>query len=313
MEKKKIETLPLFRTVGQKIENGKDPSCPGSTLFRFPLGGDAELEAAIQSAQKGFQSWSSKPLKERLQILHGVAAEMRRSRADLIGAMLTNTGKTVAEADVEVSEAIDFVAYYGQQIEQFHSMNDLGFSPKGVAAVLSPWNFPCSIPTSGIAASLAAGNSVIFKPAPEAVLVGWILAEIFWKAGIDKEMLAFFPCEDEPIGSKLVRDARIACVLLTGGTATAKQLLQLRPSLDLMAETGGKNAIIVTGMADRELAIRDLVHSAFGYAGQKCSACSLAILEKEIYFDPDFRRQLRDAAASLQWAPHGTARPRSTR
>jgi RHH-type proline utilization regulon transcriptional repressor/proline dehydrogenase/delta 1-pyrroline-5-carboxylate dehydrogenase len=298
---KKIATLPLFPgSSGLKLEAGRDPSCPDSTLFRYPLPGTKELETALATAQEGFDSWSATPLEERLPFLHAAAQEMRRARGALIGAMVANTGKTVAEADAEISEAIDFLSYYRHQCFTLQVLKDLSFTPKGVTAVLSPWNFPCSIPVSGIAAALAAGNSVLFKPAPEAVLVGWILVNLFWKAGIGKQALQFFPCQDEPIGSGLVSDPRIASVVLTGSTATAKQLLKLRPGLDLMAETGGKNALIVTGMADRELAVRSLVHSAFGYAGQKCSACSLAILEKEVYFDDNFRKQLRDAAASLK-------------
>ena len=101
----------------------------------------------------------------------------------------------------------------------------------------------------------------------------------------------------------LIHDPRVNCVILTGGTATAKKFLKMRPGLDLAAETGGKNSIIVTALSDRDLAIKDLLHSAFGHAGQKCSAASLAILEAEVYDDPHFRRHLRDAAASLKVGP----------
>ena len=148
-------------------------------------------------------------------------------------------------------------------------------------------------------AALAAGNCVLFKPAPEAVLSGWELVKILWDAGIPKKVLQFIHCEDEPIGSRLIQDKRIDCVILTGATATAKLFLRLRPDLELFAETGGKNAMIVTGLSDRDLAIKDAVSSAFGHSGQKCSACSLLILEKEVYDDPHFLSQLKDAVESL--------------
>jgi RHH-type proline utilization regulon transcriptional repressor/proline dehydrogenase/delta 1-pyrroline-5-carboxylate dehydrogenase len=180
-----------------------------------------------------------------------------------------------------------------------HFLPDIQWQPKGPILVASPWNFPCSIPIGGIIAALAAGNSVIFKPAPEAVLIGWELVNILWDSGVDRSVLQFFTCPDDPIGSRLIQDPRLSSVILTGATSTAQRLMKLRPGLDLHAETGGKNAVIVTSLADRDLAIKSIVQSAFGHAGQKCSACSLVILESEVYEDMHFRKQLADAAASL--------------
>jgi RHH-type proline utilization regulon transcriptional repressor/proline dehydrogenase/delta 1-pyrroline-5-carboxylate dehydrogenase len=144
---------------------------------------------------------------------------------------------------------------------------------------------------------------VIYKPAPEAVLTGRELIQVFWEAGVPKNQLQFLPISDDQ-ASVLVQDPRVDCVVLTGGTATAKKILSLRPGLDLIAETGGKNSLIVTALSDRDLAVGDIVQSAFGFSGQKCSACSLAILEAEVYHDLKFRRQLKDAVASL---PVGSA------
>src|SRR5262249_57809351 len=119
------------------------------------------------------------------------------------------------------------------------------------------------------------------------------------EAGIPREVLQFVPCRDDEVGRALVVDPRVDGVILTGSIEPARRFLDWRPDLALFAETSGKNAIIVTGLADRDQAIKDLVRSAFGHAGQKCSAASLAIVEAEVYDDPNFRRQLRDAAASL--------------
>jgi RHH-type proline utilization regulon transcriptional repressor/proline dehydrogenase/delta 1-pyrroline-5-carboxylate dehydrogenase len=172
--------------------------------------------------------------------------------------------------------------------------------PLGVVVVTPPWNFPLSIPAGGVLAALAAGNAVVLKPASEAVLVGWGLARALWDAGVPRDVLQFLPCPDDDVGRGLVTDPRVGGVILTGSVETARLFLRWRPDLPLFAETSGKNAIVVTSLADRDQAIRDLVRSAFGHNGQKCSAASLAICEAEVYDDPDFRRQLRDAAASLE-------------
>lgn len=231
---------------------------------------------------------------DRFYALGKVANLLRAKRKELIIVMMKEGNKTIFEADTEVSEAIDFVEYYRRSVKNWPDS-----TPKGIGLVLSPWNFPLAIPTSGIAAALAAGNSVIFKPAPETPLIGWTLIQIFWEAGIPKEALQFVFCDDEPPGSMLVKDERISFVILTGSTDTAKYLLKLRPSLSLMAETGGKNAMIVTDLADRDQAIKDIVTSAFSHAGQKCSAASLLILEAPVYDDPNFLSQLKDATLSL--------------
>lgn len=307
---KSIEAIPLVIGgediySGEAIEKGEDPAFPGKELYKYVLADSNQLEDVLNAAVAGFNSWSGKPLRERMLLLEEVAHALRLHRRSLIGAMVADTGKTVSEADAEVSETIDFAEYYRRSIEEVHFFKDIRWTPKGAILIAPPWNFPCSIPAGGIIAALAAGNSVIFKPAPEAVLTGWHLANIMWEAGIDKGALQFFTCRDDTIGSRLVQDPRIAAVVLTGASATAKKLLKLRPGLDLIAETGGKNAIIISNMADRDLAIKNLVQSAFGYSGQKCSACSLAILVGEVYDDPLFMEKLRDAVASLsvgsQW------------
>lgn len=290
----------------QTVE-GQDPSRPGVILYRSMCASSEQIDFAIQVASKAQEAWGNNTFEQRSLLLAEVAKRIRNARADLIGVMIADTGKTIPEADVEVSEAIDFAEYYRRTVEELELFEDLKWKPKGVTLVASPWNFPCSIPAGGILASLAAGNCVLFKPAMESIWVGWELIKLFWEAGISKEVLQFVPCFDEPTASQIVKDPRVKCVLLTGATTTAKHLLKLRPGLDLAAETGGKNAMIITRMSDRDLAIKDLVQSAFGHAGQKCSACSLAICEAEVYDDPHFRQQLKDAAASLHvgtaWNP----------
>jgi len=272
----------------------------------LPLTTDpSQLEQVVQTAVEAYPAWSASSFQERATLLYRVANALRKRRGKLIGSMVAETFKTIPEADTEVSEAIDFAEYYRRNLEELQTLDGVKFSSKGVVLVAPPWNFPCSIPAGGVAAALAAGNTVILKPAPEAVGVSVELVEAFWEAGVSRQVLQIISCADEPLGSALIRDPRMACVILTGATETAKLFLTLRPGLDLAAETGGKNALIVTALADRDLAVKDMIQSAFGHAGQKCSACSLAILEAEVYDDPNFRKTLRDAAASLhvgtQW------------
>ncbi|OYV06935.1 MAG: hypothetical protein CFE26_03640 [Verrucomicrobiales bacterium VVV1] len=156
------------------------------------------------------------------------------------------------------------------------------------------------MPCGSILAALIGGNTVILKPAPETVLTAWVLVNCLWRAGIPKDVLQFVPCPDNEIGRSLVTDDRIGAVILTGAYETARMFLDWKPSLRLFAETSGKNSLIITAAADPDQAIKDLVKSAFGHAGQKCSAASLAIVEAEVYDSPGFRRQLKDAAQSLR-------------
>lgn len=269
---------------------------------RHALGQKEHIDFLFESARKsqGVLEWiKTSPQKKAIRV-SAVAHAFREKRGELIKAMTLNTAKTVAEGDVEVSEAIDFIEYYARNLLDWMDFQDIEWSPLGTVLVASPWNFPCSIPVGGIAAALLTGNAVIFKPPPEAVWVGWMIAELFWKAGISKEVLQFFPCEDETTGTALIQDPRLDMIILTGATSTARKMLKECKGAKLMAETGGKNCMIITALSDRDLAIKDLLQSAFGHAGQKCSACSLAILEKEVYEDESFLEQLKDAAESLQ-------------
>ena len=238
--------------------------------------------------------------QQRHALLREAAQNLRQRRGDLIGAMVADGGKTVAEADPEVSEAIDFCEFYPLTAVDWRASRDHHDRPRGVVAVVTPWNFPLAIPCGGIAAALAAGNTVILKPAAETVMIAWMLCEAFWDAGIPRDALQLVPCDDAVAEQGLVGNASVNTVILTGGTSTAKRMLSVRPGLHLLAETGGKNATIVTAMADRDLAIKHVVHSAFGHSGQKCSATSLLLLENEVFHDEKFKATLADAVESIR-------------
>jgi RHH-type proline utilization regulon transcriptional repressor/proline dehydrogenase/delta 1-pyrroline-5-carboxylate dehydrogenase len=238
-------------------------------------------------------------------VLDQIAVEIADARADVIAAMVHETAKTVAEGDVEVSEAIDFARYYADCTLTLDALASEGLHAAGggVIVVASPWNFPFSIPAGGVLAALAAGHGVILKPAPEAVLTGWRLADLCWTAGVPRSLLQFLPCDDDDAGLRLVGHPDVRSVILTGSYDTAMMFLERFPHMDLRAETSGKNAIVLSATADLDLAINDLVRSAFGHAGQKCSAASLAIVEGTLYDSDAFRRRIADAVRSLRVGP----------
>ena len=285
---------------------GRDPSRPEvNVAYRYAQAKPGHIELALKAAVAAQAVWQSWRIDERKQILVQVAEKLASQRGDLIGAAILDGGKTVEQADVEVSEAIDFANYYPRSFESIIAqLTDCAFTPFGTVLITPPWNFPIAIPCGGILAALMAGNSVILKPAPETVLVAWHLVNAMWDAGVPKNVLQFVPTTDDAVGQSLVTDTRIDAVILTGAYETAQLFLGWKPDLRLLAETSGKNSMIISGLADHDQAIKDLVQSAFGHNGQKCSAASLAVLEAEVYDNPDFRRQLKDAAASL---PVGSA------
>jgi RHH-type transcriptional regulator, proline utilization regulon repressor / proline dehydrogenase / delta 1-pyrroline-5-carboxylate dehydrogenase len=277
-----------------------DPSRPGVVVARYRQADAGQIQRAIECAASDPSKWRSMPADERYQRLRRVAQELRKRRADLLGAALADGGKTLLEGDPEVSEAIDFVEFYSKTAVDLHNKPELKAKPRGVIAVISPWNFPIAIPCGGIAAALAAGNTVILKPASDTTLPARVLCECFWDAGVPREALQFVICSGGDAGKHLLSDSAINTVILTGGTETAQRILAGRPDLHLLAETGGKNATIVSNLSDRDMAIKNVLHSAFSHAGQKCSATSLLLLDDEVYHDKKFREGLIDALQSLK-------------
>ena len=234
--------------------------------------------------------------QNRAAVIDEIGNVVARRRGEALAVMARETGKVVLEGDPEVSEAIDFCRWYAR-----HTIDDPAFEPYGRVVVASPWNFPLAIPMGGVTAALAAGSRVVLKPAPEVVEVGRFVAECCWEAGVPRDVLELAVVDDGEEGKQLILSAD--AVVLTGSYETAQLFLSWRPSLRLHAETSGKNALVITASADIDLAVRDLVRSAFGHAGQKCSAASLAIVEASVHDDPRFTRQLADAVRSLPVGP----------
>lgn len=258
------------------------------------------VQAMIDAAQEDKSEWRKTTMQQRSEILHKVADRLCESRGDLIGCMAATTRKTFMEGDVEVSEAIDFCRFYPDSMEAFHNLETVSYAPKGIVLVISPWNFPLAIPVGGVAAALSGGNSVILKPATVSYPIALEFAKCFWDAGVPKDALQLVCTKSRDALNILTASPVIKHTILTGGTDTAFNLLKNNPTCPLSAETGGKNAIILTESGDMDHAILNIVSSAFGNAGQKCSACSLLLVEKGVYDNPEFKSKLKDAVTSLQ-------------
>jgi len=259
-----------------------------------------DMRIALVTAKEDADGWSILSVSERQKVLMEVADEMKRARGDLIGIAAAEVGKVFTETDVEVSEAIDFLNFYPYSVAKISALTGVETRGKGVGLVISPWNFPVAIPVGGIAASLAAGNRVIFKPAEDSILCGYRLCQCFWEAGVSKNTLQFVPGKGSDAGTHLVPSSDIDFTIFTGSDETAYRIIEARPDIALSAETGGKDASIVTAMADRDQAIKNVIISAFHNSGQKCSATSLLVLEKELYEDKEIRRSIKEAVESLE-------------
>jgi RHH-type proline utilization regulon transcriptional repressor/proline dehydrogenase/delta 1-pyrroline-5-carboxylate dehydrogenase len=257
--------------------------------------------AGVQSALETAQNcrWSNTTPQERAVLLHRAAQTLEAARGQLIACMRLDANKRPYESDVEVSEAVDFANYYAHRILDTAFHDGSTPTPHGTIVVAPPWNFPCAIPCGSILAALATGNAAILKPAPEVIQTGWEIVKCLWEAGIPRDALQFLPCPDNEVGKSLVSSEKVHGIILTGSSLTADMFQSWNKDLKLFAETSGKNALIITAASDPDLAAKDLIKSAFGHAGQKCSAASLGLIESDLYHNEFFMNQLRDAAASF--------------
>ncbi len=282
------------RVVARSAEPGW-----ADTLRMPPIIDADDIDPVVAAARTAAVDWAARPADERAAILDRCAELLARRRGHLISVAAAEAGKTPAESDPEVSEAIDFARYYGHRARELDAVRGARFRPDRLIVVAPPWNFPIAIPAGGTLAALAAGAAVICKPAVSTPRCAMAVLETLWEAGVPTEVcLAMFP-DEGPAGRLLISHPGVDRVLLTGATATAALFSTWRAGRAVNAETSGKNAIVITPAADRDPAVAALVHSAFGHAGQKCSAASLAILVGSVNDSARFRRQLVDAAASL--------------
>ncbi|WP_146360491.1 bifunctional proline dehydrogenase/L-glutamate gamma-semialdehyde dehydrogenase [Arthrobacter yangruifuii] len=278
---------------------------PGSDLGKAAVAAaavntEAELDAVITTAVTTAKAWGALSGGERAEVLHRAGEVLEARRAELMEVMAAETGKTLDQSDPEVSEAIDFAHYYAELARELDTVEGARFVPSRLTVVTPPWNFPVAIPAGSTLAALAAGSAVVIKPARQSARCGAVMVEALWEAGVPRDVLQLVQLGEQELGRQLISNPAVDRVILTGGYETAELFRSFRPDLPLLAETSGKNTVIVTPSADFDLAARDVAASAFGHAGQKCSAASLVILVGSVAKSPRFRNQLVDAVQSLK-------------
>ena len=302
-----------FRLTGPLMES-RNPAHPTEVVARVQSAAIVDVAASVEVAVSSAADWGRRSAAARSAIIRRAAVLMRERRYELAAWEILEVGKPWREADADVAEAIDFLEFYAGQLDRLASPLQLGrypgernhrvYTPRGVAAVIAPWNFPLAIPAGMVSAALVTGNTVLFKPSERSPLLGCLLTEILLEAGVPPGALICLPGGAE-IGRALAASAAVSTIAFTGSKDVGLQLLAgataVQPGQRLVkrviAEMGGKNAIIVDETADLDEAIAGVVASFTGYAGQKCSACSRAIVHEGVY--DQFLARLHDAVMSL--------------
>ncbi len=295
-------TIAANRVWAAAVLRSPRPSAPAQVV------GERAVDEAVARAVAAAAAWEDAGVGRRADFLLAAADVMAAGRGEAVAAMATETGKVLEEADADVDEAVDHARWYAAGAGSLGVLlaeldGAVQSQPLGPVVVAPPWNFPYAIPAGGALAALAAGNPVLFKPSPEAQAIGSLLARQLHEAGISDQVLQFLPMADGDAARRLVAHPRVGGVVLTGSQDTADRFARWAPQRRLLAETSGKNAIVVGATADIDQAVRDVVASAFGHAGQKCSAASLAIVVAPVYDRSPFLRQLADAVRSLRVGP----------
>ncbi len=298
------ETVPL-RIGGKervpRVREVRNPSNPEEILGRVAQAGDDEARASVRAADEVFADWRRVPAKERAMILFRAASVMRRRRLELVATEVLEAGKTWPEADADVAEAIDFLEYYGRQMIRLAGpvavtpirgeWDEAFYVPLGAGVIIPPWNFPLAILTGMTSAALVTGNPVVLKPASPTPLIAARLVEVMDEAGLPPEVLQFLPGPGARIGDILTSDVHTRFVSFTGSREVGLRIARMAAEVGagqrwikkVVAEMGGKDAIVVDETADLDAAADAIVASAFGFQGQKCSACSRAILTNAIH------------------------------
>ena len=278
-----------------------DPARPSILVARSAQCGTQHALDALAAAAVAQPAWAAWSAERRAEVLFGAAEWMRERRDSLAALMTYEAAKPWTEADADVCEAIDFCEYYGREAIRLGrggpvqsppgEANTLHYRPKGIGVVISPWNFPLAIPTGMVVAALVAGNSVVLKPAEQTPAVAYKLVEALEVAGLPPGVLGFLPGLGEEVGAPLVADARTGFIVFTGSSAVGQQIIrtaaEVAPGQNhvkrVVAEMGGKNALVIDADADLDQAVPAIVKSSFGYAGQKCSAAARIIVHRSVH------------------------------
>lgn len=292
-----------------------NPARPDEIVARMPGAAPGDIDHAVGTCLRAWDTWREKTAEHRADILRRAAAAMRERKSELAAWEVLECAKPWREADADVAEAIDFLEFYAREWLRLAAPTRLGripgelnhrlLDPRGVTAVISPWNFPLAIPMGMVSAALVTGNPVIFKPSERSSLIGQLLVSVLHEGGVSPDILICMPGGPE-VGQALARHRDVATIAFTGSKKVGLELLRETATVPpgqrmvkrVIAEMGGKNAIIIDDTADLDEAVTGVVVSATGYAGQKCSACSRVIVHEAVY--EVFIRRLREALRCLR-------------
>jgi RHH-type proline utilization regulon transcriptional repressor/proline dehydrogenase/delta 1-pyrroline-5-carboxylate dehydrogenase len=299
-----------------------DPSDPARVVGTVSSATAADAQAAVAAAERAYPAWAARAADDRAACLFRAAARMRVRRHELAAWQVYEVGKSWREADADVVEAIDYLEYYAREAIRLGAelsfdvpgeTNRYGYAPLGVGLAVAPWNFPLAILAGMTSAALAAGNCVIMKPATPSAVIGANLMEVFREADLPAGVLSYVPGPGSTVGNALIAHPAVRFIAFTGSrevglriaAAAAEVPKGARGLKRLICEMGGKNAIVVDDDADLDEAVPGVVVSAFGYGGQKCSACSRVVVLESVY--DAFVSRLVEAARSIRIGPPAEA------
>jgi 1-pyrroline-5-carboxylate dehydrogenase len=314
-----------------------NPSATSETIGVFQKSGAEDAEKAMKAALKAFEDWKNVPMKKRAAVLFKAANIMRRRRLEINAWMISEVGKNYLEADADTCEAIDFLEFYGRDavrlagpqpiVPQPGEKNELVYIPLGVGVVIPPWNFPFAILAGMSSAAIVAGNTVVLKPSSDSPMMGWLFTEIMKEAGLPAGVLNFLVASGAEAGDYLVGHPKTRFISFTGSMQVGLHVNELAAKTApgqiwikrVVAEMGGKDAIVVDAECNVDEAVAGVVAAAFGFQGQKCSACSRAIVDAKVY--DEFVAKLKvevdkitigDAKDNIRMGPVVSARAEKT-
>jgi 1-pyrroline-5-carboxylate dehydrogenase len=323
VESKLGRSYPLViggrRVTGGPTFDSLNPSSPKQVIGKFTEATAEQAREAVGAAAGAFETWRWMPPAERAAVLFRAAGLLRRHRFEMNAWMILEVGKSWAEADGDTAEAVDFCEFYGREMLRYGGpqpltyiageANELVYIPIGVVAVIPPWNFPCAILTGMTAAAVVTGNSVVLKPSSDSPAVAWRVFELFEEAGVPPGVINFLTGGGRTAGNAVVEDPRTRAIAFTGSRDVGLQINELAAKTPkgqiwikrVIAEMGGKGFILVDREADLEAAAAGVAAAAFGFQGQKCSACSRAIVHQDVY--GEFLELLLPRVAAIRQGP----------
>ncbi len=292
-----------------------NPANTDETIGIFQKSGKDDAETAMQAAQKAFETWKFVPVKKRAEFLFKAANIIRKRRLEINAWMISEVGKNYLEADADTCEAIDFLEFYGREVLRFAEKqpiipvkgekNKMIYIPLGVGVIIPPWNFPFAILIGTACAAIAAGNTIVLKPSSDSPMMGWLFADIMNSLGLPKGVLNYVVASGAEAGDYLVQHPKTRFISFTGSMEVGLRINELAAKTSpgqiwikrVIAEMGGKDSMIIDSEADIDDAVKGTVAAAFGFQGQKCSACSRVIVDTKVY--KEFVAKLKPAVEAL--------------